>query len=414
MTHWPEVVELTLDGIAQGGDGVGRWQGRVVFATGGLPGEQVCVQLTEQRAAFARGHVIELITTAPERVPPRLPGTDHMSWQHIAYPAQLDFKRQILTDQLAKIAGLADLVIAEVIPSASPWHYRNAARLHVEQTAIGYFAAGSRTLQPIESDPLLLPSLNDALAAIHHVIEPEDHVYQIILRMSETQGNVVAELGGEGDLWPLAQRWRDACPALSGVAVPGLLSHGETTLIEQLDGVTLSLQPTVFFQVNLMAAKQLLHMVYSELSLQGDERLLDLYSGVGTFALPLSHHVHAVLGIEEHSVAVANARKSAAEHHLTNARILQGRVEHTLIQIDESFDCVVLDPPRRGCHQHVLDELLRYMPERMVYVSCNPATLARDLKVLVAGGYHVARVQPIDLFPQTPHIETLCTLVRNK
>ena len=168
----------------------------------------------------------------------------------------------------------------------------------------------------------------------------------------------------------------------------------------------------MFFQVNLTAATNLLQTVCSELALQGDERLLDLYSGVGTFALPLARYVHTVLGIEEHSLAVANARKSAAEHQLTNARIVDGRVEHMLSEIDEDFNCVILDPPRRGCHQQVLESLLHSMPERMVYVSCNPATLARDLKILVAGGYQVLRVQPIDLFPQTPHIEAVCTLVR--
>lgn len=401
-----------LDGIAQGGDGVGRWQGRVVFATGGLPGEHVRVYLTEQRPSFARGYVTDIMTVAPERIPPQLHGTDHMPWQHIAYPAQLAFKHQILTDQLAKIAGLTDLEILEFIPSMSPWNYRNAARLHVEETAVGYFATGSHTLQPIESDPLLLPPLNEALSAFQAVLEPTEQVQNVVLRMSETQGHVVAELGGTGNLWPLAQRWREACPILSGVVVPGLVSHGDTTLIEHLDDITLYLQPAVFFQVNLAAATNLLHTVYGELALQGDEYLLDLYSGVGTFALPLARYAQAVLGIEEHSLAVANARKSAAEHHLTNARIVDGRVEHLLIEIDESFDCVVLDPPRRGCHQQVLEALLRYKPERMVYVSCNPSTLARDLKILVTGGYQVVRIQPIDLFPQTPHIEAVCTLVR--
>ncbi|MEM8529271.1 MAG: TRAM domain-containing protein, partial [Chloroflexota bacterium] len=354
MTHWPKVVELTLDGIAQGGDGVGRWKGRVVFAAGGLPGEHVRVHLTEQRAAFARGYVTDIVTAAPERVPPQLSGTDHMPWQHIAYSAQLAFKHQILTDQLAKIANLPDLEILEFIPSVAPWNYRNTARLHIEGRAMGYFATGSRTLQPIEYDPLLLPPLNDALAALQSVLEPTDVVRHVALRISETQGQVIAELVGTGDLWPLAQRWREVCPVLSGVVVPGLVSHGDTTLMEQLDGIVLYLQPTVFFQVNLAAAINLLHTVYSELDLQGDECLLDLYSGVGTFALPLAQYVHRVLGIEEYSLAVANARKSAAEHHLTNARIVDGRVEHMLSEIDESFNCVVLDPPRRGCHQQVL------------------------------------------------------------
>src|SRR5262249_43121235 len=193
---WPETLELTLDGIAQGGEGVGRWQERVVFARGGLPAERVRVQLRERREAYARGDVVEVLEASPDRVEPRLPGADHMPWQHIAYPAQLRFKRQILADQLAKIGGLADLSVAETLAPPAPWGSPNGALFPGAGRRIGYYAADSHVLHEIVSDPLLLPVLNDALAALHDVVHAAAAgPGEVILRASEAHGYALAALG---------------------------------------------------------------------------------------------------------------------------------------------------------------------------------------------------------------------------
>src|SRR3954464_13203293 len=224
---WPATLELTLDGIAQGGEGVGRWQERVVFARGGLPGERVLVRLRERRDSYARGDVIELLEASADRIEPQLPGADHMPWQHIAYPAQLRFKRQILADQLAKIGGLTEPAVGETLAAARPWGYRNSARFHGVGGRIGYYAADSHDLQEIESDPLLLPVLNDALAALRAVVRAGSPVpAEVILRASEAYGYVLAALRStdaesSGDLSQLAMRWRMRCPALAGVTLPG-------------------------------------------------------------------------------------------------------------------------------------------------------------------------------------------------
>src|SRR6476646_2807858 len=223
---WPATLELTLDGIAQGGEGVGRWQERVVFARGGLPGERVQVRLRERRDAYARGDVVELLKASPDRIEQRLRGADHMPWQHIAYPAQLRYKRQILADQLAKIGGLTDPPVAETLAALRPWGYRNSARFHGVGGRIGYYAADSHDLQEIESDPLLLPVLNDALAALRSVVRAGAPVpAEVILRASEAYGYVLAALRGYdaeaiNDLSQLARRWRMRCPALAGVTLP--------------------------------------------------------------------------------------------------------------------------------------------------------------------------------------------------
>jgi 23S rRNA (uracil1939-C5)-methyltransferase len=415
VMNWPETIELSLDGIAQGGEGVGRWQERVVFASGGLPGERVLVALGERHAAYARGVVVEVLEASPERVPPRLPGADHMPWQHIAYPAQLRFKRQILADQLAKIGGLAGVTVEETVPAARPWGYRNSARLHGDGARLGYYAAGTRDLQPIDSDPLLLPVLNQALAALWAAAgETRLFPREVLLRASETYGYALGVIGGPGDLRLLAARWRARCPQLAGVlwgAPVPLEVLGAGWLVEELGGVAFSLHPTTFFQVNVGAAEALLRLTRAGLELRG-ERLLDLYCGAGAFALPLAAQAGQVLGVEEGAGAVEDARRSAEENGIANVRFEVGRAEDVLGRFDEPFDTVVLDPPRRGCHPRALEHLLRLAPARIVYVSCHPATLARDLKILAAGGYRMESVRPVDLFPQTAHVESVTVLMR--
>jgi 23S rRNA (uracil1939-C5)-methyltransferase len=417
---WPATLELTLDGIAQGGEGVGRWQERVVFARGGLPGERVLVRLRERRDAYARGDVIELLEASPDRIELRLPGADHMPWQHIAYPAQLRFKRQILADQLAKIGGLTDPPVAETLAAPRPWGYRNSARFHGGGGRIGYYAADSHDLQEIESDPLLLPVLNDALAALRGVVRAGAPVpAEVILRASEAYGYVLAALRGYdaesiGDLSQLAMRWRMRCPMLAGVTLPSQppAALGADHLIEELGGIAFHLRPATFFQINSAAAEALLDLVRVGLKLRGGERLLDLYCGAGAFALPLAATVAEVVGIEEYPGAIEDGRTTAEASGIANVRFEIGRVEQALGQLDGTFEAAVLDPPRRGCHPQALEQLLRLAPARIVYISCQPATLARDLKLLVAGGYRVVSVQPVDLFPQTAHIESVCVLIR--
>ena len=208
-------------------------------------------------------------------------------------------------------------------------------------------------------------------------------------------------------------RWRMRCPALAGVTLPSQqpAALGADHLIEELGGIAFHLRPTTFFQINSAAAEALLDLVRFGLELRGGERLLDLYCGAGAFALPLATTVAEVVGIEEYAGAIEDGRTTAETNGIANVRFEIGRVEQALGQLDGTFEAAVLDPPRRGCHPHALEQLLRLAPARIVYISCQPATLARDLKLLVAGGYRVVSVQPVDLFPQTAHIESVCVLV---
>lgn len=409
---WPEIVEITLDNVAQGGDGVGRWENRVVFAQGGLPGERVRVQLDERKDAYARGSVAEVLEAAPERIAPRDPEADHMPWQHIEYAAQLRFKQQILAEQLAKIGGI-DVEVSEIMPASPPWGYRESARVHVQGEELGYFRAGSRELRPFPGDPLLAPGLSEALLALSSLLDEGSQLEEVVLRSSSQEGYIVASLRGKADLKTLAHRWMTRAPQLAGVA-HGRGEQGRVEITEELGGITFLLRPEGFFQVNQRSAQVLLDLVRDGLQLSGEERLFDLYCGVGTFALPLARSVARVTGIEESPASVRTAEKTAEANKLENTRFRAGPVERVISDYQHGADALVLDPPRRGCHPRALEEILRLDPRRIVYVSCHPGTLARDLKALVAGGYTVTQVTPVDLFPQTPHIESVSVLEKGR
>ncbi len=414
--YLPAELELTLDGIAQGGEGVGRWEDQVVFARGGLPGERVRLRIIERRNNYARGETLEILEHSPDRQEPRDPLATHMPWQHVAYPAQLRFKRQILVDQLSKIAGIRDAPVGETIASATPWGYRTTARLHSNGHIVGYHTADTQHIRPTTSDPLLHPALNRILGLYQWALElePHDGKCEVLLRTSESDNYSIAALNGTGELGLTAMRWRATSPELAGVTIGPhpALAIGADTLTEDVAGLTYILRPSTFFQVNVAAAETLLSLVQAGLALQGGERVLDLFCGVGVFALPLAKLAGEVLGIEAGDGAVEDALDSAALNGISNVEFWAGHVEQALAEITSRIDAVVLDPPRRGCHPDALAELLRLQPARIVYVSCQPATLARDLRTLVEGGYSLEQTTPLDLFPQTPHIESVSVLHR--
>lgn len=438
--EWPDEIELKLDSIAQGGDAVGRWQERVVFVRGGLPGEQVRVALEERTPQYARGSVAEIYAAAPERIAPRLPGADHISWQHIEYSAQLAFKQQIVAEQLAKLAGLTNTLIDPIRAAAHPWGYRTSARLHSDGQQVGYYskgqgaaareqedaeppaleaqskapslhAKGSLELMALREDPLLHPLLNSALAALPEALAaaPQAQVKEVILRASETYGYSLGLLRGTGDLSFAVACWRAAVPALAGV---GMANNQKFWLTEDVDGLTFMLRPQTFFQATVDAAETLLELLQAGLALSGHERVLDLFCGAGIFTLPLADRAASVTGIELSALAIEDARLSAEINEVENIDFVVAPVERALVNVSGPINAVVLDPPRRGCHPAVLERLLELAVPRMAYVSCHPGTLARDLRILVAGGYHVSLVTPLDLFPQTPHIECVAILER--
>lgn len=415
-----EELLLDIHGIAQGGDGVARQDGMVIFVTGALPGEQVRVQITESRQTYSRGTVVEIITPSADRVAPITSNDGHAAWQHIAYPAQLQFKEQIVREQLAKLAGLSDPPIAPIIAAPQPWGYRNTARLHIADGKIGYHYAGSRHIADLTHDPLLLPALNTALTELREVFPVfQASVEGVTLRASTTYGYVIGLLHGDNrsspaDLADMGVAWKNRTPILAGVAAEasGYVQPSPVHLNDDLGGVTFILSPDSFFQVNTPQAEQILTIIQRELDLQPGERLLDLYSGVGSFSLPLSKQLDEVVAIEENASAVADGLRCLPYNGIANVTFVQSTAERAISRLDANFTAAIIDPPRRGCHPALLKDLARLAPPNVAYISCHPGILARDLSTLLSTGYQLDLVQPIDLFPQTPHIE--CVVILRK
>jgi 23S rRNA (uracil1939-C5)-methyltransferase len=369
---WPDEIELELTGIAQGGAAVGRFEGRVVFAYGGLPGELVRVRLQARRASFADGEVLAVLRPSPHRIAPRDASATHADWQFIAYAEQPRLKAQIVAEQLAHLGGLEDVAVKPTLPAPEPWGYRNTATLHGDPSgALGYFRPGTRTVEDRASDPLLVPALNAALAALRATLgedTPMRWLRSLTLRANrrgQVLGIIEPSAGTLPQLQALALAWARRAPALAGVLARKWEQplRGEAALGETMAGVRLRVSAGSFFQVNSAQAEAMVELARAWIAPQLKPQPL-------------------------------------------------GAVEEVLPTLAGPIDAALLDPPRRGCAPEALTALTALGPRRIVYVSCHPGTLARDLRLLAGYGYRLLRVQPVDMFPQTHHVEALALLER--
>jgi 23S rRNA (uracil1939-C5)-methyltransferase len=432
MARKQPIVDLELTAPANLGQSLGRHQGRVVFVAGGLPGERVRVRLTEERKRWARGELVELQTASPDRVEPPCPyygrcGGCH--WQHAAYPAQLGYKQTVVVEQLRRLAHLDTPSVRSTLGAvptplddgplpSGPWFYRNHAQFRAtglqDGPRLGFAAAGSHDVVPIEQCLLLHPLLDEMYAML-------DLDWPELTRLSLRAGIHT------GERLCVFQASDDAIPELE-VDVPmscvfrqsdgvDLTLVGSGAYHEILNGRRFRVSASSFFQVNSQQAQEMLDVVQGYLDPRPEDTLLDLYSGVGVFGLSLADHVNQVIGVEEHPTAVFDAEHNASVvsgEASGDVEWLLGPAEEILPQLEAKVTKAVLDPPRSGCKPEVVQALLRLAPERIVYVSCDPSTLARDGTLLGEGGYDLDEVQPVDMFPQTFHIETVSLWQRGK
>ncbi len=404
--------ELHLTAMAHGGDALGRHEGKVIFVPYAIPGEEALVEMVEDKGRYARGRVVEILSPSPHRVTPPCPHfgpgkCGGCQWQHIAYQAQLEFKAAVVGNQLARLGRLPDVSVKRLIPSASPWHYRNHVQFSVgDDGRLGFVATTGRRVETIEACYLLHPLLEELFAALDLELPG---LARLSLRAGVNTGDQMMIFETHDDLPPaLESDLPVSCVLLLSDGTPVNLI-GSNHITEVVAERRFRISAASFFQVNTAAAEELVRVVGEYLAPAGDETLLDAYCGVGTFALSLADKVGYVIGIEEDAGAVADARLNVAE--LTNVEFIEGSVEAFLPQLDRPIDLAVLDPPRQGCKPEALAALIELAPRRIVYVSCDPATLARDARKLAGGGYQLVEVQPVDMFPQTYHIESVALWV---
>ncbi len=443
-----ELIELTIDDLSDTGDGVGRWEQRVVFVPDTVPGDRVLVRLVHVKPRFAQAAIQQILQASAHRHRPSCIVADKCGgcqWQHITYDYQLIAKRNQVIQALERIGGFVQPPVDPVLIAASPLGYRNKATYPLDISAngrvqAGYYQKGSHQLINLNQCPVQDPRLNPLLAEIKQDIQQagwqiydeqrhQGQIRHLSLRIGRRTGEILLTLVVKD--WNLsgvetrAKEWLKRYPAIVGVALNRNSDRTNTIfgketrclagvpyLREEFAGLKFQVRPDTFFQIYTETAEALLEVIQSELNLQGHEVLVDAYCGIGTLTLPLAKQVRQTIGLEVQVSAVEQAIFNAQHNQINNVTFHAGAVEKLLPKLGIIPDVVLLDPPRKGCDPNIIKTLLDLKPSRIVYVSCKVATLARDLKLLCQEGiYQITRVQPADFFPQTSHIEAAAFLV---
>ena len=390
-------LELTLESWGRLGEAMASHEGTPIFVFGGIPGELVIAEILRVRRKYASASVVQTLKPHASRVSPPCQYFGQCTgcqWQHVEYEVQLTTKRAKVADALVRVGGLfaktADAPVAETLPSPNRYGYRNHARFTVSRAGtLGFVNRETRSFVRVDHCMLMRPSVN---ALLDELQDRCQETTQLSIRAGDAEARLPDDY--------LVQ------PRLFNPEIP--IATGQKRYVEAVNDNRFFVSSPSFFQVNVDQAAQAAEVVREGLALGPDDVLLDAYTGVGTFAVLLAPYVGKVLAVEESSAAVADARENAAGS--SGIEFVLGRTEDVLGNLPMIPDAVVLDPPRSGCQPRALDKLVEISPPRVAYVSCDPETLARDLKILCSGGYALDTVVPIDMFPQTHHVECVALL----
>jgi len=407
-------VEMTT--MAHGGDALGRHEGKVIFVPYAIPGEVVRAEITEDKGHYAFARLVEVLEPSPQRIDPPCPYFGQgqcggCQWQHVGYEAQGQFKREILIDQLERIGGLEGPLVHPTVPDEAGWAYRNHAQFHpAAEGGLGFQRAPGRQpddgpdtgIMPIDFCMILHPALSDLYDLIDLDVEG---LVRLVLRAGTATGDRLIGFEMEEDK-PPALEVDEALSCVMLLQEGGYANLiGDNYLTEVVAGHAYRISASSFFQVNTRQAETLVRLALRYLDLEGHETVLDAFCGVGLFTTHVAEEAELVVGIESSPSAVDDLLENTEGR--ANVEIIEGAVEDVLPQIAVPVDAVLLDPPRGGVDRYALDALAELAPRRIVYVSCDPATLARDAKRLRKKGYALAEVQPVDMFPQTYHVESV-------
>ena len=431
--HGDELV-VEIDSIAQGGRGVARANGYVVFVSGALPGDRVRARLTKAKRSFAEAQAIEMIDPSPDRVPDRCLHDDEpcpgAPWQGLPYERQLDEKSAQIDAALRRLGKLDGFDLEPAEPAAEPWRYRNKLEYSFGERnghlTLGFHRRGSWA-DVIDAEDCLLASErnNEARNLVREwaqregisAYDPRRHtgvLRNLVVREGRRTGQMQTRLVTAPASFP--QPPVDLHTVVEG---PGGGTDGPTGVLgeefleEELARLRLRVSASAFFQTNTETAERLYAIAAGYAELSGRERVFDLYCGIGTIGLALASQAGEVWGIETGLEAVADAEENARRNRIANASFIAADVRigvRPLLERAGRPDVVVLDPPRAGLSKKVVRRVIECGAPRIVYVSCNPTTLAPNASQLTDAGYRLRRVRPVDMFPQTPHIECVALL----
>lgn len=425
-------VELKIERLGIYGEGVGRFEGFTLFVDGALPGELVSARVIEKRKTFGRAQVIKRLVNSSYRVEPpcslfgRCGGCQLM---HLEYSEQLQAKRERVIDAIERI-GKLHVEVLPCLPSPSFLGYRNKIQMPVDKNLeLGLYARNSHQIVPVVNCKIHCSLGEKSLGQIQTLLSKSSPKkigglkHLLIKTAVNTQEVLVVLVTENFELLPdLAEEIFHGVKEVKGVvqsinpnlgnAVLGSEFHtliGQSTIKERLCGLEFCISPASFFQVNPEQAELLYEKVLEYAQLEGKEVVLDAYCGVGTLSLIFAKRTASVIGIECVADAICDAQNNAKRNQIDNVTFLCGKAEEVIPTL-ETIDVAILNPPRKGCDPALLNTLISRRTKRILYVSCDPATLARDLQLLSEGGYQINSVQPVDMFPQTIHVECVVSL----
>lgn len=404
---------VTLQKQVYGGECIARLSdGRTAFVPLGIPGEQVEIEITEDKDRFVRGRIVNTLVPSPDRVPPPCPyfgvcGGCH--FQHMMQPVQAEMKLQILRDQLQRIGKINQPPILGLITGEKAWNYRNQLQFHPTKTGkLGFMDRSGR--QPIEISTCLLAMQGIADTWPMVDLAPEPGLRRVVFR-EDSDGEVMLVLEGEDEDPPEMEIQLPISAAYLDGGGRSVNLAGEDQLRYTVAGRELWVSPESFFQVNLEIAERMVQELSVRLELTPNTEVLELYSGVGLFSQILAERAGNLVAIETSPSACFDFAENLDSFE--NVSLYEGAVEDVLPALVGSLprpELVLLDPPRAGLHPRARQALLALKPVRIAYISCDPSTLARDLKEFIAAGYELDSVQAFDMFPQTYHVETISIL----
>lgn len=443
MIEVGKIYEVEIGGLGSAGEGVGRVGEFTVFVEGALPGEKVSAEIETVKKNYGVGRLKKILRESSERVEPfckNYPECGGCQLQHLSYPAQLIWKRQQVADAVERIGKLSGVEIFDTLGMENPRRYRNKMQFPVgKNLAIGCYARGSHKIVDVDACEIQREASDKVLAAAKKVLKkfhvaPYDedarrgvlrHVMSRVGLNDEIMVVLVTATKNLANDKNISKAIRAELPSAVSIQQNIQPYHnnvilgretkilfGKPTIRDRIGNLNFNISARSFFQVNTAQAEVLYRTAKNFAELTGRETVIDAYCGTGTIGLYLARAAYKVIGIEIVSSAVDDARKNARENKIRNAEFLVGDVVKVLPKLEVTADVVVVDPPRAGCEKSVLETFARMKPARIVYVSCNPATLARDLAILAQLGYRAKKIQPVDMFPFSSHVEAVAQVER--
>lgn len=415
----PEVdceYTVRIEAVSSDGNGVAHADGMVVFVPYTAVGDEVRIKITNVKKRFAYACVTEFLTLSPDRA-------EHdcgiymqcggCQLRHIKYEKQLEIKKEIVENAMRRIGGFRDFSLEAVIGMENPSRYRNKTVFHGDENGVGFYSEKTHNVVPVTDCKISMEEIEAISRAISHTAAE-----QVFIRKSFSLGEIMVSVSGNGiDARKLIKSLCAACENIKSIYLNGENIYGEDTITDFLCGIKFKISPQSFFQVNPIQTEILYAKALEYAGIDNSMTVMDIYCGIGTISLCAAKKAKRVIGIEVVERAIEDAKENAMLNGIENAEFFAGKAEKLvpyIIKSGEKPDAVILDPPRSGCDNKTLGAIAEARPSRIVYVSCNPSTLARDARILADMGYGITKASAVDMFPHTAHVETVVLLSQRK